>query len=44
VQLFKNAILTFPSPRKPARTIGKRAARKTKAKKSARSKKRKSRK
>jgi hypothetical protein len=44
VQLFRNAILTFPSPRKPPRKIGKRPARKAKARKSARSKKRKSRK
>jgi hypothetical protein len=48
VQLFKNAILSFPSPEKPARKIGKRPAkrpaRKTKARKSSGSKKRKSRK
>ena len=48
VQLFKNAILSFPSPEKPPRKIGKRPvkrpARKPKAVKSPRSKKRKSRK
>ena len=52
VQLFKNAILTFPTPEQPPRKIGKRPvkrsakrpARKAKARKSPGSKKRKSRK
>jgi hypothetical protein len=41
VQLFKNAILTFPSPRKPVRQTGKKKAAKKKAARSKRSKKRK---
>jgi hypothetical protein len=41
VQLFKNAILTFPSPKKPVRQMGKKKAGKKKAARSKRSKKRK---
>jgi hypothetical protein len=45
VQLFKNAVLTFPSPQKAPRKIGKRAAKRSTVKKarkkSARSKNRK---
>lgn len=53
VQLFKNAILSFPSPGEPPRKVRKRSAKrparkakagKSKARKSPRSKKRKSRK
>jgi hypothetical protein len=53
VQLFRNAILTFPSPDKPPRKLAKRSARrparktatrKAKSRKTPRSKKRKSRK
>jgi hypothetical protein len=41
VQLFKNAILKFPSPKKPVRKVGKKKAGKKKTARSKRSKKRK---